>query len=303
MASRDYYSTLANEYHARYVVGRAEAAPVGSEVKVVRASSGTVLGTDLPGSSQTAVFKPQERTESLSHGWVLPAVQALVASATLLLIVWSGRSRTRSLILGQKLIKDERERIAQELHDTFLQDIIAARMLGRRLTAGLPDSENRECADTIMSLLESATTAARESVTSLSSFDEVSSVSEAVAALSEQCLAKCGPNIEVFEQGAPWHIPSQQRYFITRVVREAVANACKHASATTVRVQLAWRWWKLTITIEDDGVGIPDINQVVRGYGLDAMQRLSEAGNLHLALFGGDGVGLGVSIRSYRRLF
>ena len=227
--------------------------------------------------------------------------QTLFLLVVFLLVTRSGHERAHALALGQRLIKDERERIAQELHDSLLQDIIAARMVGRELTDELTSDQRQERTRAIMSLLESATAAARASVTSLSRFDEVPSLFGALHEFADRCRLKCGPHVSVQQRGTPWTIPAYQRYFVFRLAREAIANACKHANASSVYVELHWRVWRLDVLVRDDGDGVANINAVVPGFGLTAMQRMSKAGNVRVVFLDGDSTGFGVRLSVRRR--
>ncbi len=64
-----------------------------------------------------------------------------------------------------------------------------------------------------------------------------------------------------------------------RIMQEALANIARHASATQVHVALNQGDGLLTLTVSDNGVGLPVHPSTTRGRGLDGMrQRVAAAG-------------------------
>jgi signal transduction histidine kinase len=63
-----------------------------------------------------------------------------------------------------------------------------------------------------------------------------------------------------------------------RIVQEAVSNALRHASASMIRVSVAATPARVTLVVEDDGVGLTRnrARSAGGGVGLDAMQERAE---------------------------
>lgn len=73
-------------------------------------------------------------------------------------------------------------------------------------------------------------------------------------------------------------LPPNQEVHLTRIIQESLNNVRKHAQASSVRMTLSPNGCKLTLQIEDDGIGF-DLEQVRkrRGrYGLYTMQERAE---------------------------
>ncbi len=64
-------------------------------------------------------------------------------------------------------------------------------------------------------------------------------------------------------------LPAAVEVAAFRIVQEAVMNVVKHAQATTCQIRIAVRD-SLTITITDNGIGVPDNPRL--GIGLRSMQ-------------------------------
>jgi signal transduction histidine kinase len=63
---------------------------------------------------------------------------------------------------------------------------------------------------------------------------------------------------------------------VTAVVREALVNIARHATASTVVLSMHATTSRLTVTVSDDGIGVGDVG---RRSGLDNMRERAEARN------------------------
>ena len=80
----------------------------------------------------------------------------------------------------------------------------------------------------------------------------------------------CPFEVSVTATGDLAGVPPAVELAAYRIVMEAVTNACRHAQASTCRVQLELDR-SLGITVEDDGVGVPASHQP--GVGLASMRK------------------------------
>ncbi|MEL6688055.1 MAG: two-component regulator propeller domain-containing protein, partial [Pseudomonadota bacterium] len=202
----------------------------------------------------------------------------LIVLMTLLLLILVYGWRARSLQARYKLIDNERKRIAQELHDTSLQDLFGAKMVNRMLVTANVEGQVSEKANRVMSLLDTAIESLRASVETLSELSHVPPLSESVRSLNPSTLMEDQAELMIDETGKPWHIQSQRRFFVMRVIQEAVNNACKHSNSKRILVKMTWSFRGLSIKIEDDGIGFDqaakDLNVT---YGLRSMARMANA--------------------------
>jgi two-component system NarL family sensor kinase len=85
---------------------------------------------------------------------------------------------------------------------------------------------------------------------------------------------------------------------VVRVVQEALANVCKHAQATMVLVSLSSNNGTLTVTVQDNGVGIPlsRLPDVMQGdgyhLGVFTLRTMVERAGGRLSLTNGEEGGL-----------
>jgi len=105
-----------------------------------------------------------------------------------------------------------------------------------------------------------------------------------VPALSEelnQRLSPLGITVHLDTEGDLERLPADVTTATFRIVQEAITNVIRHASAGTVHVYLQRTTHGLAVTVEDDGVGLPDGNlpgsQRRRPLGILGMQERADA--------------------------
>lgn len=204
----------------------------------------------------------------------------------------------------QRLVADERSRIAQELHDTFLQEVLGALMVGRTVAMAKSMGAMQASAEQMVTLLDKAAQSARASFNALTETDKKLSLSETLRRHDPAALYGHAPDIEVIEQGTPWPLGWQRTFFISRIVKEAINNACKHGRANNVTVILKWKRLSVTVTVMDNGIGF-DTEKAEKecGFGLNAMKRLGTAGRARLTIESEIGAGTRVVVRAHRYAF
>ncbi|GGJ58889.1 sensor histidine kinase [Deinococcus roseus] len=159
-------------------------------------------------------------------------------------------------------LESERSRIAREIHDGPLQEIIAAK---RMLEASQVQRAGKILADAVAHL--------RSAI-----YDMHPSVLQLGLERALQSLAQRSQPLEVHFD-IPENLPrlsEEQQSAIYRVVGEALSNVSKHAQAQNAQVSLQVEAHLLRITIEDDGVGF-NRKKVSGGLGLISMRERTES--------------------------
>jgi PAS domain S-box-containing protein len=175
----------------------------------------------------------------------------------------------------------ERERIARDLHDMVLQDLVSAlqtaeaHRLARR-------GDERQAAEDVREMIYSlrrASQGIREAVHELRAGEVVG---RALARAVEDLLEverRRSPQVEVeleVSEGVPQELPKEVCRDVLLVVREALANARRHAGAQRVLVALDATDEEIRVEVTDDGAGF-DPRQSAEGVGLAAMRERSSA--------------------------
>ena len=186
----------------------------------------------------------------------------------------------RRLLLAELLTaeQDERERIAQDVHDDAIQLLAAAQLRLQLLAAGLePRGPQRTAADAVADLLASAQASLRQLLRDLEpTHQQGRLIEQALADAAEAFFA--GTSTEVTVTGSLTDVPPEVVSVFYRAGREAVSNARRHAGASRVDIALAEdvELWRLRVS--DNGVGIAEDLPVRAGHrGLRGMRSRVEA--------------------------
>lgn len=165
--------------------------------------------------------------------------------------------RELSAVMRQRLVTEERERIARELHDSVTQSV---------LSAGVQIEVCRmECDPDTAQRLAVAGTLTRNAVEQLRSVIYALNQSPSVDGLSlveildELCSMHMPAHLEteVRVAGRPRDLPDDVQHAILRIAGEALFNTAVHAEATVARVVLTYGDHEVSLTVDDDGVGDP----------------------------------------------
>lgn len=160
--------------------------------------------------------------------------------------------------LRSETIHTERNRLAQDLHDTLEQQLVGVALQ-------LDDAEeiirkDPELATEVVTLarrmLRHTRMEARRSVWDLrSQVLESDGLVPALEALAESVASPSGPSVEVRTAGEPRSFPLETEFQLFRVAQEALANALKHARAKRIVIALQCNGETTRLTISDDGEG------------------------------------------------
>ena len=216
--------------------------------------------------------------------WAKILAVALIISMGALII----RVRVQQLTAGAQLVAEERDRIARELHDRHLQEIVAALMVGRRVRGKLEDPKLKDQAAEIVDLLERSSASARATIRMLAPPEDTRAFADQIRFHADCAASAFALPVSVLETGRRFRLTDLQRRHAVRIVNEAVVNALKHARASAIAVQINWLPGRLQTTVADDGKGLPpgsagQVHQTITsetsngGLGLGNMRALARA--------------------------
>jgi ligand-binding sensor domain-containing protein/two-component sensor histidine kinase len=210
--------------------------------------------------------------------WFRAGMLTLIALAAILgfRIYLAARLRQqRAAFEREQALLAERVRIADDMHDD-----LGAGLSGLKLRSEMALRTERDPARRAQ--LEAMAEGAGELIASMRQIiwamsADQGSVADLAAYASSYARGYCeehGLAIEVRSgPGMPEAaLTSEQRRNCFLVVKEALHNVVKHAHAQRVRLTIHWREG-LSITLEDDGLGLPQHAQDGSGNGLRSMQR------------------------------
>jgi signal transduction histidine kinase len=169
------------------------------------------------------------------------------------------RERLEKEIL--QISEKERQRIAHDIHDTLCQHLTATALAGQALTQKLTNRSSPEGTDAkkVVALVEEGITMARNVARGLNPVQvDAEGLMEAFRDLAAKitqttkidCVFACDKPVLLDDTATATNI--------YRIGQEAVANALRHGKASRISLTLAQRAGRLTLTVEDDGIGLPD---------------------------------------------
>ena len=169
----------------------------------------------------------------------------------------------------------ERDRLARDLHDLVLQDLVYALQAweARRL-APREDEEDVFDPPQMADSLRRACQGVRQAIHELRAGEAVGgALARAVEDLTRlERRRSPGIHVElVVSEGVPEELPKEVCKDVLLVVGEALANARRHAAARRVRVALGATEEEIRVEVADDGVGF-DPRQTPGGVGMRAMR-------------------------------
>lgn len=173
--------------------------------------------------------------------------RALTPSAA----AWAARERAA--------VREDRARIARDLHDTVVQQLFAAGLELRAVAATLPEGGQVDGVLHVLGLVDLAIGQIRTAVLALSSDAEAGeSLRQRVLAVVRDLRRpfRFAPSL-VFEGPVDLVVRDALADDVVAVVRESLANAARHAAAEHVAVTVAAMGGIVRVEVRDDGVGLP----------------------------------------------
>ncbi|MEQ1897573.1 MAG: two-component regulator propeller domain-containing protein [Vicinamibacterales bacterium] len=200
----------------------------------------------------TFVIPPQWYTTNLFYG---------ASAAVLILGIWgSYQLRVRQINRRFTDVLRERARVAREIHDTLLQNLVGMALQLDTVartedTSGLRDEVSR-----IRLQVQESIAEAQQSIRDLRSprtelRDLVTRLRDSAGPMLEQA----GIDFDLNITGTPRPLETHVEQQLLRIGTEAVVNAMRHAEASHVRMELAYERSNVRLKVTDDGHGFnPD---------------------------------------------
>lgn len=259
-----------------------------------------LLGDKLIGV--LSVRSQQDRTYQAEE---MELARALAQQATLAVQL------TRLAERGQQsVLLEERNRMAQEIHDTLAQGLtgIVVQLEAAVDSGGEGGGEARRRIDLARQLARECLAEARRSVWALQPrLLENSDLSTALRTLLDQLVQGGKIQAKLLVRGKGRQLPPETESNLLRIAQEALANSLKHARPASLRVTLVFEARRVQLWIADDGVGFdPSARSPSAGFGLKSMHERARriGGKLRINSRPGGGTRIQVTtpIEEYRTL-
>jgi signal transduction histidine kinase/ligand-binding sensor domain-containing protein len=167
---------------------------------------------------------------------------------------------TKELNIGFQERLDERTRIAQELHDTLLQSLLATSMQLHVAVSRLPEEfPGRPQFARVLSMLQQVVGESRNAVRGLRAPSKgADDLEQAFSRVREELAVRDSIEVRVLSTGPRRPLNPLIRDQIYRIGREAISNALRHSGASVVEVELDYDDSRLWLQVRDTGCGIDE---------------------------------------------
>ena len=228
---------------------------LGNELKPIETQTAVLVDSiDQQARGELTQAAAKMRSVQDSILIIVPSTAILTFCAAAFL-GWSVARRIIELRLDERI--SERMRITHELHDTLLQTIQASKLIANRALEEAGDPmEQRRALETLSKWLEQAMQEGRAALNSLrESATERNDLAEAFEQAIADCRGQTAAEISFSVAGLATEMHPIVRDEIFRIGHEAIRNACSHARASRIAVELGYAQ-DLALRIRDNGAGI-----------------------------------------------
>jgi len=209
---------------------------------------------------------------SIYSDWIYTG-DLLRTASYLVLTVGAAREIGRHFAAqAQVAVLDDRRRLARELHDGLVQELVYIRSAAH----GLPQ-ERGGLPQQIIGACDAALDEARSAIEALgrSSDEPLGFVLHRAA---RQVAERYDEPRIVVDLDDSVHVDQHQLHTLVRITREAVSNALRHGQARSISICLRREGTTRRLVVEDDGCGfeLARLSEST-GYGMTSMRERAEA--------------------------
>lgn len=189
------------------------------------------------------------------HGAERAAIETVISLSAIAIAILLGAQLSEARRRGdlrsshEDALRDERGRLARELHDSVAQELAFILGQSRELAQARP--EERALKD-IASAAALALNGTRAAIYGLQ--PERCDLGEAVRARAHQLASRAGLALNLDTADQVEASPDVQ-HAVLSVMKEAISNAVRHAQAETLDISLRSRGGTIVMRISDDGCG------------------------------------------------
>lgn len=181
------------------------------------------------------------------------------------------RARLEEEIL--RIREREQQRIGHDLHDSLCQHLTATALAGQVLSEQLSQSPPQaQAANHIVGLIEEAIELTRTLARGLYPAElKGEGLMDALGELADIIRERFKMNCCFECDGPVLPLKHEDAIHLYRIAQEATTNAVRHSRATEIVIRLETEDGLMTLTVSDDGIGLPESPSSRNGIGLRIM--------------------------------
>jgi signal transduction histidine kinase len=213
------------------------------------------------------------------------------------------RLQEYSLQVEEFSASQERTRLARDIHDGLGHYLTAMAVQARVVASLLEQDPGRagEALTRVQEMIQEALAELRKAVATLRSEQALEKgLPDALEPLLEESRA-AGLVAGLKIYGKPYALTPIQELTLYRAVQEGLTNACKHANARRVDVQLEYCPQEVILQVQDDGAGCElsakDLDSLKRSFGLFGLRERAQLLHGSLAIETAPGKGFRLEVR------
>jgi PAS domain S-box-containing protein len=193
---------------------------------------------------------------------------------------WLAAEERASLANRRRLIAEDHDRIARELHDTVIQELFAIGMGLEAVAPEIPSGPVSARIDRSIDTIDRVITEIRSAIFGLQHAPGDDHLLHAeIIAVADLLQVSLGFDPKVCIEGPLETLPAVVADHVVPTIREALTNVARHAAATEATVAVVVEPHRLRLEVRDDGAGFT--SPPSRRSGLENMGRRA-------ALLGGE---------------
>lgn len=174
---------------------------------------------------------------------------------------------------------NERQMMANEIHDSLAQTLVYTRMRMSLLSEALRTHDEQlasECARDVDEALDKGQKTVRELITHFRCRMDPLGLRHALQMLADEFHARTGITLGYANRIADLDLPLEHELQVFYIVREALANIAAHSGATHAKLTVGREEGRYVFTIEDNGSGTCNGIPVEGHYGLMIMRERAQ---------------------------
>ncbi len=179
----------------------------------------------------------------------------------------------------EQVLREERRRMARDLHDTLKQRLFAIHMQVAALRAliGSGKAIVPEVLDRIAEEVQQAQGEITQAIHNLWPPESEKGVVEMIQTALDSWSHWSGVEVTFHPPCSMWEPTPQVRAGLRRILQEALANVARHSGATHVDVALEYDVGQVRLVVADNGKGFIPARAKRRGLGLTSMEEYAHA--------------------------